>query len=67
MTQDVWDLFMLLCQGSIITCFCCINIVISFRVAFFFKSFRDPIEAIKRTRKLTDVITEQQEIEDIGL
>ena len=67
MIQDVWDLFIMLCQGSVITVFFCANVIIAFRVAFFFKSFKDPLEAIKKQRNISDVITEQQEIEDIGL
>jgi len=41
------------------------NILMAFRISFFFKSYRDPINALKREHSIESVLKNQEEYDKI--
>lgn len=62
---DLWNVVYVFLLSLIITSTIVVNILITLRMAFYFKSFRDPINAFKKEETVRDIydrVQEQQEI-----
>lgn len=63
---DIWNVVYVLLLCLVITATILANIIVSLRAGFYFKSFRDPINAIKKETSLKDVYDRAQEQEEIA-
>lgn len=64
--SDLWHIMHLLLVCAVITATILINVCMSLRMAFYFKSFRDPISAFKREDTLKNIYDRAQEQEEIA-
>tara|TARA_Y100000593_G_scaffold72639_1_gene133430 strand:- start:829 stop:1053 length:225 start_codon:yes stop_codon:yes gene_type:complete len=64
--SDLWSILNLFLVCSVITATVLINILMSLRMGFFFKSFRDPIGAFKKEETLKSVYDRSIEQEEIS-
>jgi hypothetical protein len=65
MLYDLYWFFKIVVLSLIISCVVVGNILMAFRISFFFKSYRDPINALKREHNLESVLKNQKEYDQI--
>ena len=66
MTNDLWELLILFLQCLILGTTIVTVFLITMRATFYFKSFRDPINAIRKEKKLQDILDNQREQNEIA-
>lgn len=64
--NDLWHVMHLLLVCAVITVTILINILMSLRMGFYFKSFRDPIGAFKKEQTMRDVFDNSIEQDKIS-
>jgi hypothetical protein len=64
--NDLWHIMHLLLVCAVITATVLINILMALRMGFFFKSYRDPIQAFKKEENLKTVYDRAIEQEEIS-
>jgi hypothetical protein len=65
--HDLYWFFKVVALSAFISCVVVFNVLIAFRISFFYKSYRDPIDAIKRqSHPIKDVIENQNEYEKMN-
>ena len=62
---DLYWFFKNVVLSLIISCVVVGNILMAFRISFFFKSYRDPINALKREHSIESVLKNQKEYDQI--
>ena len=63
---DLWNVVYVLLLCAVITATIIINTLLTLRMTFYWKSFRDPINALKREENLKDIYDRAQEQEEIA-
>lgn len=66
MILDLWNVIYVLLLCIVITATILTNVIVSLRAGFYFKSFRDPINAIKKENNLKEIYDRAQEQEEIA-
>ena len=64
--NDLWHVMHLLLVCAVITGTIIINTLLTLRMTFYWKSFRDPINGFKREETLKDIYDRAQEQEEIA-
>lgn len=62
---DLYWFFKIIVLSLLISCVVIGNILMAFRISFFFKSYRDPINALKREHSIESVLKNQEEYDNI--
>jgi hypothetical protein len=62
---DLYWFFKIVVLSLFISCVIVGNILMAFRISFFFKSYRDPINALKREHSIESVLKNQKEYDQI--
>jgi hypothetical protein len=60
---DLWKLFIVLSYGLILTGIVFVNLLLSFRMHYYYKNNRDPLKAVKyktKEQQLEELYTEQE-------
>jgi hypothetical protein len=63
---DLYWFFKIVVLSLLISCVIVGNILMAFRISFFFKSYRDPINALKREHNIESVIKNQEDYEKMN-
>jgi len=63
---DLWNVFYVLLLCAVISGTIILNTLLTLRMTFYWKSFRDPINALKREENLKDIFDRSQEQEEIA-
>jgi len=63
---DLYWFFKIVVLSLIISCVVIGNILMAFRISFFFKSYRDPINALKRENNIESMLKNQEDYEKIN-
>lgn len=63
---DLWNVVYVLLLCAVITATIIINTLLTLRMTFYWKSFRDPINALKKEETLKSVYDRAQEQEEIA-
>jgi len=63
---DLWNVLYVLLLCAVITGTIIINTLLTLRMTFYWKSFRDPINALKKEENLKDIYDRAQEQEEIA-
>jgi Tfp pilus assembly protein PilO len=63
---DLWNVVYILLMCAVITATIIINTLLTLRMTFYWKSFRDPINALKKEETLKSVYDRAQEQEEIA-
>ena len=63
---DLWNVIYVLLLCVVITGTIIINTLLTLRMTFYWKSFRDPINALKKEEKLKDIYDLSQEQEEVA-
>ena len=60
---DLWKLFIVLAYGLILTGIVFVNLLLSFRMHYYYKNNKDPLKAVKyktKEQQLEELYTEQE-------
>ena len=60
---DLWKLFIVLSYGLILTGIVFVNLLLSFRMHYYYKNNKDPLKAVKyktKEQQLEELYTEQE-------
>jgi Tfp pilus assembly protein PilO len=63
---DLWNVIYVLLLCVVITATIIVNTLLTLRMTFYWKSFRDPINALKKEEKLKDIYDLSQEQEEVA-
>ena len=63
---DLWNVLYVLLLCAVITATIIVNTLLTLRMTFYWKSFRDPINALKKEENLKDIYDRAQEQEEIA-
>jgi len=63
---DLWNVLYILLLCAVITGTVIINILLTLRMTFFWKSFRDPVNAFKKEETLKNIYDRAQEQEEVA-
>jgi len=63
---DLYWFFKIVVLSLLISCVVIGNILMAFRISFFFKSYRDPINALKRENNIESMLKNQEDYEKIN-
>lgn len=63
---DLWNVFYVLLLCAVISGTIILNTLLTLRMTFYWKSFRDPVNALKREENLKDIFDRSQEQEEIA-
>jgi hypothetical protein len=63
---DLWNVFYVLLLCAVISGTIILNTLLTLRMTFYWKSFRDPINALKREENLKDIYDRSQEQEEVA-
>ena len=64
--HDLWNILNLFLVCAVITLTVIANVIISLRAGFYFKSFRDPINTLKKEASLATVYDQAREQEEVS-
>ncbi len=63
---DLWNVFYVLLLCAVISGTIILNTLLTLRMTFYWKSFRDPVNALKREENLKDIYDRSQEQEEVA-
>ena len=63
---DLWNVVYVLLLCAVITATIIVNTLLTLRMTFYWKSFRDPINALKKEETLQNLYDRAQEQEEIA-
>jgi hypothetical protein len=63
---DLWNVLYVLLLCVVITATIIVNTLLTLRMTFYWKSFRDPINALKKQESLKDIYDRAQEQQEIA-
>lgn len=61
--SDLWTLYYVFMFGIIFTCFVFLNLILTFRMHYYYKNNRDPLKAVTyktKEQQLEELYTEQE-------